>query len=48
MTAETKEKLLKFGKAIGLVFIGVVATTGVLVGAYLLKGRSGGSSSSGE
>jgi UPF0716 family protein affecting phage T7 exclusion len=49
MTDETKAKLIKIGKTIGVGFIGAVVAAGVLVGAYFLKGRGGSAScSSGE
>jgi UPF0716 family protein affecting phage T7 exclusion len=44
MSIETKERLVKIGKTIGVGLIGAAVAAGVLIGIYFLK--KGGSSSS--
>jgi hypothetical protein len=46
MTVETKGKLVKVGKTIGIGLLGAVIAAGALVSIYFFK-KGGGSSSSG-
>jgi hypothetical protein len=48
MKEETKDRIVKIGKTIGIGLIGAVIATAVLIGYTLLKGGGGGSDSSGE